>query len=155
MSGYYEMVGTPPANPTNVRQCVKGCNGCHSPKVRCLECFWCGLIGHLANNCYIQQTLYCTPCKKKGHITAKCRLHSSDNDKQVKVGNHNLIEAEAVNEATVMNIGQRSHTSPTLAPKRGGPGGGSGLVSSTFIWAPRWREPSPWKESLRPTSLTL
>ena len=49
--------------------------------------------------------------------------------------------------------GQLSHTPPTLAPKSGGArGGGSGLASSTFLWAPLWREPSLWKPAITHTS---
>ena len=40
-------------------------------------------------------------------------------------------------------------------PKEGGPRGGSGFISSTFLWAPCWREPSPQKASDCPSPPTL
>ena len=130
ISGYMrsKMTGLPPPNPTPGKKCWR-CKQNHSPETRCPQwkdkyhCDMCNTTGHSTSRCDGRNRIHCDFCKKKGHTSARCRLRSSDNDKQVKVGNHNLIEAEAVNEATMMNIGQRSHTSPTLAPKRGGPGG--------------------------------
>ena len=145
------MTGSHPPAPTPVGKCWR-CKGNHPKANRCpewsnkLHCDLCTKNGHIASNCDKQKVFHCYLCKKRGHTSAKCKLRSSDIDKEVKVGDHNAIEAEVAAQAQLMNIGRRSHTSTTLAPKRGGARGGSGLVSSTFLWAPSWREPSPSKE---------
>ena len=162
ISGYMrsKMTGSNPPAPIPTEKCRR-CKGNHPKENRCpewtnkLRCDLCTRRGHVASNCDKKKVLKCYLCKKIGHTSARCRLCSSDIDKEVKVGDHNAIEAEVAAEAQLMNISQRSHTSPTLAPKRGGARGGSGLVSSTFLWAPRWREPSPWTESLRLTPHTF
>ena len=123
------MTGSNPPAPTPTEKYWR-CKGKHPKENRCpewtnkLRCDLCTRRGHVASNCDKKKVLKCYLCKKIGHTSARCRLHSSDIDKVVKVGDHNAIEAEVAAQTQLMNIGQRSHTSPTLAPKRGGHVGG-------------------------------
>ena len=88
ISGYMrsKMDGIPPLTPTYVRQCVRGCHRRHSQTVKCPEGYC--VEPPVQKQDDTQQTQrqipYCRFCNRSGHITAKCRLHSSNNDKQVK-----------------------------------------------------------------------
>ena len=119
------MSGSNPSAPTPTGNCWY-CKGNHPKENGCpewtkkIQCKLCFRKGHNASQCHRTQVLKCYLCKKIGHTSAKCRLRSSDIDKAVKVGDHNAIEAEVAPQAQLMNIGRRSHTSTTLAPKRGG-----------------------------------
>ena len=139
-----KMSGSNPSAPTPTGNCWY-CKGNHPKENGCpewtkkIQCKLCFRKGHNASQCHRTQVLKCYLSKRTGHTAVKCRLRSSDSDKAVTVGNQNAIEAA---EADVMNISRRPHSSTTLAPKRGGPGGVADLLPAHSYGPPAGGSPA-------------